>query len=197
MKQLSTKKRLLLVMIPIAVLPLLFACIYSFNSLYQRILKQESNFYKDIINQTASNIDFYYNQYAINFVETAKSQQLKDVAEYSGSVTDMLPYNEALLQLVSPKFRGLFFLMELDKNDNISGEPYNLISLTNNNFDVRIQEFVGSPIFEYMKNKKDMNPIFCVSPAIYGMNANRRPQFYCPDLTESENKIPRIMLVIS
>ena len=196
MKQLSTKKRLLLVMIPIAVLPLLFACIYSFNSLYQRILKQESNFYKDIINQTASNIDFYYNQYAINFVETAKSQQLKDVAEYSGSVTDMLPYNEALLQLVSPKFRGLFFLMELDKNDNISGEPYNLISLTNNNFDVRIQEFVGSPIFEYMKNKKDMNPIFCVSPAIYGMNANRRPQFYCPDLTESENKIPRIMLVI-
>lgn len=61
MKQLSTKKRLLLVMIPIAVLPLLFACIYSFNSLYQRILKQESNFYKDIINQTASNIDFYYN----------------------------------------------------------------------------------------------------------------------------------------
>lgn len=196
MKQLSTKKRLLMVMLPIAVLPLLFACIYSFNSLYQRILKQERNFYTDIINQTASNIDFYYNQYAINFVETAKSQQFKDIAEYSGSVTDMLPYNEALLQLVSPKFRGLFFLMELDKNDNISDEPYNLISLTNNNFDVRIDEFIDSQVFDYMKKKKDMNPIFCISPAVYGMNANRRPQFYCPDLTESENNIPRIMLVI-
>lgn len=196
MKELSTKKRLLLVMIPLAVLPLFFACIYSFNSLYQRMLKQESKFYKDIINQTASNIDFYYNQYAINFIETAKSQQLKELAQYSGSATNIQPYNEALLQLVSPKFRGLFFLMELDKNDNISGEPYNLISLTNNNFDVRINEFVNGEIYKYIKDKKDMNPVFCVSPAIYGMNANRRPQFYCPDFTESKDEIPRIMLVI-
>lgn len=196
MKQLSTKKRLLFVMIPMAVVPLLFVCIYSFNSLYQRILQQERNFYKDIINQTASNIDFYYDQYAISFIETAKSQQLKDVVKYSCTDTELLPYKEALLHLVSPKFRGLFFLMELDKTNKISGKNNNLITLTNNNFDVRIDDFVKTQIYDYMKNKKDMNPIFCVSSAVYGMHSSRRPQFYCPDFTETTDNIPRIMLVI-
>lgn len=196
MKQLSTKKRLLFVMIPMAVVPLLFACIYSFNNLYRRILQQERNFYKDIINQTASNIDFYYDQYAICFIETAKSQQLKNVVEYSCTDTELLPYKESLLQLVAPKFRGLFFLMELDKTNKLSGKPNNLITLTNNNFDVRIDDFIKTPAYDYMKNKKDMSPIFCISSAVYGMHSSRRPQFYCPDFTESTDNIPRIMLVI-
>ena len=168
MKKLSTRKRLLLVMIPMAVLPLLFVSLYSFNNLFKRMLEQERNFYKDIINQTASNIDFYYNQYAISFIETAKSQQLANIITYTEDPLEIIPHKDALLQVVAPKFRGLFFLMNFDNNKDVSDKPHKLISLTSNNFnfDIRVNEFIEGSIYKYLKDKKDMNPIFCVSPAM-------------------------------
>ncbi|MBQ1998820.1 MAG: hypothetical protein II220_04970, partial [Spirochaetales bacterium] len=195
MKKLSTRKRLLLVMIPMAVLPLLFVSLYSFNNLYKRMLEQERNFYKDIINQTASNIDFYYNQYAISFIETAKSQQLANTITHSADPLEIIPHKDALLQVVAPKFRGLFFLMNFDTKES-SDEPHKLISLTSNNFDIRVNEFFEGYIYKYLKDKKNMNPIFCVSPAVYGMNTSHRPQFYCPIFTESKDDILQIMLVV-
>ena len=196
MKKLSTRKRLLLVMIPLAVLPLLFVSLYSFNNLYKRMLEQERNFYKDIINQTASNIDFYYNQYAISFIETAKSQQLANLLANSKDSFKNIPYKDALLQVVAPKFRGLFFLMDFSNNEKSSYEPHKLISLSNNNFDIRVNEFLDGPIYKYLKDKKDMNPIFCVSSAVYGINTSRCPQFYCPIFTESKDNVLQIMSVI-
>ena len=198
MKKLSTRKRLLLVMIPMAVLPLLFVSLYSFNNLFKRMLEQERNFYKDIINQTASNIDFYYNQYAISFIETAKSQQLANIITYTDDPLEIIPHKDALLQVVAPKFRGLFFLMNFDNNKDVSDKPHKLISLTSNNFnfDIRVNEFIEGSIYKYLKDKKDMNPIFCVSPAVYGIDSSRSPQFYCPIFTESKDDISQVMAVI-
>ena len=78
-KSFNTRIRILLTVLPIALVPIIILTIYTGLNFYKRSLNQNKDFYRDIISQVTTNIDFYYNQYAISFADVIQSSVFKEI----------------------------------------------------------------------------------------------------------------------
>ena len=59
---LNTKHRILIVVLPLVILPIIVISLYATINFYNKSFVQNKEFYQGIISQVTTNIDFYYNQ---------------------------------------------------------------------------------------------------------------------------------------
>ena len=78
-KSFNTRIRILLTVLPLALVPIILLTVYTGASFYKRSLNQNKEFYRDIISQVTTNIDFYYNQYAISFADVTQSSVFQKI----------------------------------------------------------------------------------------------------------------------
>lgn len=200
MKKMNTRTRILLVILPIAILPIILISTFSTASIYKRMVQQSKRFYSDIITQTATNIDFYYDQYAINFIDVTASHIFQKTLERPAGgeipLINGVKYTRAMRDLLLSKIKGDFFLIELNRRDEINNTWYTVSNFTQNDITIHVDSLMIDPVFKKMENNGDMTPVMGISKALDGFKIENRPALFCPYLTEGEEEIKNIMVIV-
>lgn len=84
-KSFNTRIRILLTVLPLALVPIIVLTIYTGSSFYKRSLNQNENFTVISFQQVTTNVDFYYNQYAISFADITQSSVFQKNRQSSGN----------------------------------------------------------------------------------------------------------------
>ena len=145
-KSFNTRIRILLTVLPIALVPIIILTIYTGLNFYKRSLNQNKDFYRDIISQVTTNIDFYYNQYAISFADVIQSSVFKEiitrpdmtVIEDKNFKIEGKEYVVALQDFLVSKFNGVFLMLELGREDVINKRSYKHFFIGYSNICVKI-----------------------------------------------------------
>ncbi len=194
-----------MVVLPIAIIPIILIAAYSTTSIYKRMFLQSRSFYSDIITQVASNIDFYYNQYAISFIDISHSSAFQEainrpdgvsIFDRNFMINDVLA-DEALRSIVQGKTQGEFLFIELDRADLINHESFTVNKVTPSSASmIDVKQLIQNPVFKKMQENKNMKPIMVQDKSVSGYFMEKRVLFFCPYLPKGEAEINNVMLII-
>ena len=203
-KSFNTRIRILLTVLPIALVPIIILTIYTGLNFYKRSLNQNKDFYRDIISQVTTNIDFYYNQYAISFADVIQSSVFKEiinrpdmtVIEDKNFKIEGKEYVVALQDFLVSKFNGVFLMLELGRKDVINKRSYKHFFIGYSNVSFDIEELKKDPVFVKMSEELIMEPILATSKVIRGTKGITQPIFFFPYIREGSSEIEELMLII-
>ena len=203
-KSFNTRIRILLTVLPLALVPIILLTVYTGASFYKRSLNQNKEFYRDIISQVTTNIDFYYNQYAISFADVTQSSVFQKiinrpdmtVIEDSKFLIDGKNYIMALEEFLVSKFNGVFLMLELDRKDEINNRSFRHFFIGYSNISFDIEQLKKDPVFKKMSEDLVMEPTLATSNAIRGAKGITQPIFFFPYIREGSDKIDELMLII-
>ena len=184
----NTKQYILIVVLPLVIFPIILISIYSTVNFYKRTFVQNKEFYQGIVSQVTTNIDFYYNQYAVYFKNVSKSPILKNTTERD------IKYFRALRELLVSKISASIYMLELNYPDKISNLPYRFNRITESSIQIDIDTLLNDKIFKAIgKNLK--NPMVMGSTkAARGPSSDRMPIFFYPyEMDEDGN--PQVLLI--
>jgi serine phosphatase RsbU (regulator of sigma subunit) len=203
-KSFNTRIRILLTVLPLALVPIILLTVYTGASFYKRSLNQNKEFYRDIISQVTTNIDFYYNQYAISFADVTQSSVFQKiinrpdmtVIEDSKFLIDGKNYIMALEEFLVSKFNGVFLMLELGRKDEINNRSFRHFFIGYSNISFDIEQLKKDPVFKKMSEDLVMEPTLATSNAIRGAKGITQPIFFFPYIREGSDKIDELMLII-
>ena len=138
MKKISMRLRVLLTILPIAIIPVILVTWLSASRLFNKLQEQSNVFYATVTQQISKNIDFVYTQYVMSFVdisnldnfhtiinkkkfasENEEKNFLPDLGETSGS-----PSGSSITRAAYVKFKGPFFLLDTKKTSLVRQTPF-------------------------------------------------------------------------
>ena len=203
-KSFDTQIRILLTVLPCALIPILVLTIYTGSTFYKKSLNQNKEFYRDIISQVTANIDFYYNQYAISFADVVQSSIFKKIIdrpemtsiEDKNFMIDGKNYVKALEDSLVSKFNGVFLMLELGRKDTLNNRSYKYFFIGYSDQSLDIEKFREDPVFKTMSENLVMEPILATSQAIKNPRNFTQPIFFFPYIREGSDKIEDLLLVI-
>ena len=203
-KSFNTRIRILLTVLPLALVPIIVLTIYTGSSFYKRSLNQNKEFYRDIISQVTTNVDFYYNQYAISFADITQSSVFQKIVnrpemtsiEDKSFTIDGKNYILALEEFLVSKFNGVFLMLELGREDTVNNRSYKHFFIGYSNISFDVEKLKKDPVFLKMSENLVMEPILATSEAIRGAKGITQPIFFFPHIKEGSDKIDELMLII-
>ena len=203
-KSFNTRIRILLTVLPLALVPIIVLTIYTGSSFYKRSLNQNKEFYRDIISQVTTNVDFYYNQYAISFADITQSSVFQKIVnrpemtsiEDKSFTIDGKNYILALEEFLVSKFNGVFLMLELGREDTVNNRSYKHFFIGYSNISFDVEKLKEDPVFLKMSENLVMEPILATSEAIRGAKGITQPIFFFPHIKEGSDKIDELMLII-
>ena len=203
-KSFNTRIRILLTVLPLALVPIIVLTIYTGSSFYKRSLNQNKEFYRDIISQVTTNVDFYYNQYAISFADITQSSVFQKIVnrpemtsiEDKSFTIDGKNYILALEEFLVSKFNGVFLMLELGRKDTVNNRSYKHFFIGYSNISFDVEKLKEDPVFLKMSENLVMEPILATSEAIRGAKGITQPIFFFPHIKEGSDKIDELMLII-
>ena len=203
-KSFNTRIRILLTVLPLALVPIIVLTIYTGSSFYKRSLNQNKEFYRDIISQVTTNVDFYYNQYAISFADITHSSVFQKIVnrpemtsiEDKSFTIDGKNYILALEEFLVSKFNGVFLMLELGREDTVNNRSYKHFFIGYSNISFDVEKLKEDPVFLKMSENLVMEPILATSEAIRGAKGITQPIFFFPHIKEGSDKIDELMLII-
>ncbi|MCH5150813.1 MAG: hypothetical protein J1G30_09120, partial [Spirochaetales bacterium] len=203
-KSFDTQIRILLTVLPCALIPIIVLTIYTSSTFYGKSLNRNKEFYRDIISQVTANIDFYYNQYAISFADVVQSQVFQKIInrpemtsiEDRNFMIDGKNYVEALEEVLISKFDGTFLMLELGRRDTLNNRLYKHFFISYSDQSLDIDKLKEEPVFKKMSEKMVMEPVLTTSQAIRGPREFMQPIFFFPYIREESDKIEELLLVI-
>ena len=203
-KSFNTRIRILLTVLPLALVPIIVLTIYTGSSFYKRSLNQNKEFYRDIISQVTTNVDFYYNQYAIFFADITQSSVFQKIVnrpemtsiEDKSFTIDGKNYILALEEFLVSKFNGVFLMLELGREDTVNNRSYKHFFIGYSNISFDVEKLKKDPVFLKMSENLVMEPILATSEAIRGAKGITQPIFFFPHIKEGSDKIDELMLII-
>ena len=77
--KISMRKRVLLTILPIAIIPIILVAGFSAFRLFGKLKEQGNVFYSTILTQLTTNIDFVYSQHAMAFVDIARMDNFSKI----------------------------------------------------------------------------------------------------------------------
>ena len=128
-KTLKIRNQLLMVILPIAIIPLFLVFFMVSQNLYKYLEKQNKNFYKTLLVQVANNISFIFEQYALTCNDVTLMSNfdlLVNYPKYSSKVEEREMYDKlgeegdnpkggSIRRAAMNKIKGDLMIAEIDR----------------------------------------------------------------------------------
>ena len=187
-RTLNTKQRILIIVLPLVILPIIVVSIYAMVNFYNRSFVQNKEFYQGIISQVTTNIDFYYDQYAVYFEDISKSPIFKNIVGHE--VKHYRPLRELLISKISASI----YLLELNYQDKENNLPYRFSRVTESLIQIDIDILREDEIFKAIGKDPKLPMVMGSTKAAKGMACERMPIFFYPyEFDEFGN--PQVVLI--
>ncbi len=212
--------QLLLIILPVAIVPLIIVVIFTTNRIFAHLEEQSYNFYSSILSQVASNVDFVYDQYGRTLTNILKIPNVEKGLSYppyrdpveESKVSTMIKgrnaiykgnrvIEEGLRKTAEEKIDGDIFLYELDRKSLINNTDYMLHKLNLGIPDPDLNAMLKDPLFLKIKNDNSIKFIFgkFQDGVLKGIDAEKKsvmifPYYYEPP-TKPEDTFTKFILI--
>ena len=200
----STKTYILIIALPLVILPIITISIYATISFHKRTLAQTNEFYRDIISQVTTNIDFYYNQYKKSFESITGSSLMRNILdrpkmtalEDKNYEINGVHYPELLKDIICTRFNGGGWFLEFDRPHTADKTPYFLSRIVHTNVVFDVNDLTNDASFAKMQEDVSSIPIMGTFPYFKGMNSTNRIIFLYPTYKENTSEIESLLILI-
>lgn len=185
--KLKIRWKLILIILPITVIPLLLITIITSYNIYGYLEKQKKEYYSIIIKQMRDNMSYVFNQSAMtisnifnspNVKSTITAPQYKNINEEIKIKRQMFLDNKesSLRDMIQEKINGQVYIYEMDKKSLINKKQnYIVHKITNdNNLTIDYDKLIQDKLFKYIQKNKKRN-IICgklTKGALIGNDSN-------------------------
>ncbi|HOJ64247.1 MAG TPA: SpoIIE family protein phosphatase [Spirochaetota bacterium] len=164
---LNIRTQLLIIIIPIAIIPLIIIVNLVINRIFVHLEKQSRDYYYTILEQVANNLNFVYNQYArtlSNMIEIPEVVQGLTHPPYRSKEEERLVSNNiigdvntrgGLRNTVEEKIEGAVFIYEMDRKSLINETDYKIHYVSSANIGPGLKEIINDPLFQKLKENKE------------------------------------------
>lgn len=161
------RSQLLIIIIPIAIIPLIIIVSIVTNRIFAHLENQSRQYYSTLLVQVSNNLNFVYNQYArtlsnmVGIPEVIKgldSPPYSSMAEeriVSNSIVGDVTVRGGLRNTVEERIEGAVFLYELDRESLLDKTNYKVHYVSSSNIAPKIDLFLNDPLFLMLKENKE------------------------------------------
>jgi signal transduction histidine kinase len=212
-KYLSIRWQIVLIILPIAIIPLLLFVFFSSRNTFKYLERQGTEFYNEILIQVANNCDFVFEQYArtfANIMEIPEVVYWTNVKPYSSVTEENLVsraimgeegYQGGLRDTIEEKVDGAAALVEMDRKSLLTNTDYKVHTVSPGSKEVNYDRLFDDPLF--LKIKRDNSQKIVLGKlqdgVISGFEAEKRSAFifpYYPTPPENENDTFQKFLIV-
>ncbi len=209
-KMMPMRLRVLLTILPIAIVPILVVALVTVELIRERMLNQSKVFYSNIVSQVETNIDFFYNQYALvlsditqtdSFLSIVNRPQARSFKEQRMSTVneDRLSVYERVRTTITARSKGDFILLETDRYDHDTKKDFILTKFSVNDIVLTDRSnFFNSSVYKVMNERMNMQPVFSISSfmGVNGYELDIRPGFFAPFLQNNAKNITKAVGIV-
>ncbi|HOJ63703.1 MAG TPA: SpoIIE family protein phosphatase [Spirochaetota bacterium] len=171
--------QLLLIILPVAIVPLVIVVSFSSNRIFKHLEEASHKLYSSILYQVANNVDFVYEQYARTLTNILKIPNVDKglcwppykTPEEEIEISNMIKgrasihrgeriLEEGLRKTAQEKIDGDVFLYELDRKSLINNKDYVVHQLNFGLLEPDINAILKDPLFLKIKNDNSIKFIF-------------------------------------
>ncbi|HBD96263.1 MAG: hypothetical protein A2015_08160 [Spirochaetes bacterium GWF1_31_7] len=214
MKDITMRKRVLMTILPIAIIPIILVASFSAYRLFGKLKEQGNVFYSTILTQISTNIDFIYSLNAMSFVDITKMDNfnkiinapqfrtmndergfLESIGEAIGEST-----GNSITRVASAKFKGAFFIAETDKKSLFLNTDYLYYRLSLTDYVIDFAKLREDRFFLDVAKSPETARLNFGKPSdgiLKGFEADLATMFLYPYFREGENECNKFMIVIT
>jgi len=213
LKSLKIRFLLLITILPIGIIPLLILSAISMRILFSYLENKNKEFYETVLTQVASNFDFIYKQYAMNFYDitllpnfiklinypTYKSQTEERMLVRNIDGLGSNPFGNSIRRAVMVKFEGIFLIGELDRISLLDPEHgFKKHYFTFDTIQVDNNKFLNDPLFKELKNNPNIKLNFgkMEDGVLIGYDVENSMVFIYPYYPQDAKEFTKFMMVI-
>ena len=211
--KISMRKRVLLTILPIAIIPIILVAGFSAFRLFGKLKEQGNVFYSTILTQLTTNIDFVYSQHAMAFVDIARMDNfskiinapqpksmneerefLESLGEASGSAA-----GNSITRVVSSKFRGALYIVEFDKKSLYFNTDYLSHRFSLSDYTVDFDKLKTDKFFLDVSASPETARVNYGKPSdgiLKGFEIDQTTVFLYPHFNEGETVCKKIMILV-
>ena len=216
-KKTSIRSGLLKILIPIAIVPLLFVIIFVSMRIYTYLENQANNYYNTLLSQVSANIDFVYKQYALTITNMFKISIVKNTLQsqpYTSKEQERVlcenmygteTIDFGLRKTAQEKIDGYAYIYEIDRKSLIDKTNYKLHYLNDNSgrpVDPYYEKLLKDPLFLKVKQNNNIRLVFgkLQNDTIPGIDGDKKTVFifpYYPNPPQNPNDtFSKFMLIV-
>lgn len=199
---LKIKSKLIFIILPTAIIPLIVVVSFTSWRLYNHLENQGRESYSTLIQQVSENVEFLYAQYArtlsnmldipalvegFNVKEYKSAQEEKDIGQkMTGDVTT----RGGVRNTFEEKIDGMLYILELDKKSINDKTDYKQILLIDNQMRLDVEKLLVDPLFLKLKSDNKVKLVFgrLTEGIITGVYADSPVMIYPYYATPPENE---------
>lgn len=213
-KTLKIRNQLLMVILPIAIVPLFLVFVIVSQNLYNYLEKQNRNFYKTLLTQVSNNISFIFEQYALtcsDIVSMSNFERLINYPPYKSKEEERSIYAKlgeeggdviggSIRRATMSKVKGDLMVIELDRKSLIDEyAPYksHFFSPVGNSIVVNGDKLLNDPLFLSLVENNEKKIIFgkFQKGVVSGFNSDKRTFFIYPYYYPEEETFRKFILI--
>ncbi len=213
-KTLKIRNQLLMVILPIAIIPLFLVFFMVSQNLYKYLEKQNKNFYKTLLVQVANNISFIFEQYALTCNDVTLMSNfdlLVNYPKYSSKVEEREMYDKlgeegdnpkggSIRRAAMNKIKGDLMIAEIDRKSLLDENALfkkHFFSSTASNLTINDEKLLEDPLFKSLKGDNNKKIIFGKfrKGVVSGFNADKRVFFIYPYYYPEETDFRKFLFV--
>jgi serine phosphatase RsbU (regulator of sigma subunit) len=186
--------QLMIVILPIAIIPLIIIVTFVTNSMFSHLERQSKLYYSTILGQVGVNMDFVYNQYARTITNMSTTPDFIDAlntSPYKNALEEDLhgkiiigdeTIEGAIRNTVEEKIDGVVFIYELDRASLQTGTSYKVHSVSENNIPPTVPLLTTDQLFLTLKRDNRIKMIMgkLQSGTIPGYQGDDKPVIIFP-----------------
>ncbi|HOJ63271.1 MAG TPA: SpoIIE family protein phosphatase [Spirochaetota bacterium] len=169
---LKIRWKLLAIILPTAIIPLIIIVVFTSFRLYQYIEKQGHEFYTTLLTQVRKNMEFLYGQYARalpNMLDNPQVIEALNVKQYKSAQHEMdtsalligdVTTKGGLRNTFEEKIDGRLYVVELDKKSIIDNTQYKVHRTVNNQPPINMELLFNDPLFKKLREDNSIKLIF-------------------------------------
>lgn len=161
----NLKWKLLFIILPIAILPLLFLIFFTRTKLIDYLTAQNQLFYMNILKQTSKNLEYIHEQHLLslsNLVSMDNFHKIINAPEYESKIQERTIFDNIgegpdkigggpMMREIFSKIRGSVYLIEFDRSSLIYNTPYKVHTFNNLNYIVDVEMLQKDKAFIELK----------------------------------------------
>ncbi|HOV15814.1 MAG TPA: hypothetical protein PK771_16110, partial [Spirochaetota bacterium] len=205
--------QILLVMVPLAILPLIIMIAISSMQIANYLEKQNIFFYQSVLEQINNKIDFIYNQYGMTFddiIATDNFSYLVNAPEFKSKIDETSFLKEDLgeraietrgftiRKIAFSRIEGEFAIVELDRKSLLNDKNYKIWQFSQLSANKDIDKMLVDPLYTYMKeNNKKLVLGKMGKGVLTGFDADTKFVFIYPYYKDDAKTYDEFLLVIA
>ncbi len=210
-KKINMQTRILLTIIPIAIVPIFIIAGFSAVRFFNKLKEQSNVFYYTVLKQVTNNVDFIYNQYSLSFVDISLVDNFKKIVSYPQFKSQLEerelleslgengsdPRGGSITRTVFTRFTGPFHIVEFDKSSLIDNTNYKIFRFNNASTTINGELLKKDPLVNYLRENRDAGAVFGRPGAgvLVGYESEQTSLFIYPYYENETGNLNKLMIV--